>query len=434
MSASALPIHAQPVERTLGNGLRIVVVPQPHLQGATLSLFVKVGPRYERREVNGVSHFLEHMLFRGTASFENAYQLSLASERLGGTIEAATYADFTHYQLSVPSELAESALALLAELFRAPRFLDLALEKQIVREEILADLDADGREVDIENLSRMLVYRDHPLGFKITGDADSVDRLTLDDLHAHLRDHYGASNVVLVATGNVDPARIFEAGRAALHALPVGRVTLVEAPPPARHDEHLWFVKNDASQTEVRLCFRSFAADDPDFMALKLLMRVLDDGMSTRLHRRMTDESGLAYEAFAALDSYEETGLVELGASVEHDKAAEALGALLELMRELRDGEIAQQELDKARTRYLWNLRRILDSAEDMAMYAGTQAVFGRNPELAQPLAECLHVTREDLTRAARRVIRPENAYAVCVGKVKKAVEKQAYKVMAAFR
>jgi predicted Zn-dependent peptidase len=432
VSAPALP--STPLESTLSNGLRVVVVPQPHLQGATLSLFVKVGPRYERREVNGVSHFLEHMVFRGTERFENAYQLSLASERLGGTIEASTYADFTHYQLSVPSELAEEALDLLAELFRAPRLQELALEKQIVREEILADLDASGREVDVENLSRMLVYGEHPLGFKITGDADNVDRLSLDDLRAHLRDHYGASNTVLVATGNVDATRIASAAARALAAQPVGRVTLIEGPPPPRHDERLWFVKNDSSQTEVRACFRSFAADDPDFMALKLLMRVLDDGMSTRLHRRMTDESGLAYEAFGALDSYEETGLVELGASVEHDKAAEALRAMLELMSELRDGEVRQDELDKARTRYLWNLRRIIDSAEEMSLYAGTQAVFGRNPSLAVPLAECERVTLADLRRAALRVIRAENVYVVCVGKVKKAIEKRARRVLADWR
>jgi predicted Zn-dependent peptidase len=431
VSAPALP---SPIESTLSNGLRVVVVPQPHLQGATLSLFVKVGPRYERREVNGVSHFLEHMLFRGTARFENAYQLSLASEQLGGTIEAATYADFTHYQLSVPRELAGAALDLLAELFRGPRFLDLALEKQIVREEILADLDAGGREVDVENLSRMLVYGEHPLGFKITGDAASVDRLSLDDLHAHLRDHYGASNTVLVATGAVEAAPLFGDARRALGELPVGRVTLIDAPPPARHDRHLWFVKNDGSQTEVRACFRSFAADDPDFMALKLLLRVLDDGMSTRLHRRMTDESGLAYEAFGAIDSYEETGLVELGASVEHDKTDEALRAILELMSELRDGAIHQDELDKARTRYAWNLRRIIDSAEEMALYAGTQAVFGRNPSLALPLAECERVTLADLRRAAQRVIRAENLYVVCVGKVKKAVQKRCEQVLASWR
>jgi len=434
LAGSLGPRASTLVEDTAANGLRIVVVPQPHLQGATLSVFVKVGPRYERAEVNGVSHFLEHMLFRGTEQFATAYDLSLATERLGGTLEAATYADFTNYSISVPSEHAESGLELLAELLRAPRFLDLELEKKIVREEILADLSADGREVDIDNLSRMLLFGDHPLGFKITGDADNVDRLGLDDLREHLRVHYGASNTVVVATGAVEPVAIIAAAKRVLGALPRGQLTLLEQPPPARHGRRLWFIENDASQTEVRVCFRSFGGDDPDYMALKLLLRVLDDGMSTRLHRRMTDETGLAYEAFAALDSYEEVGVVELGASVEHDKVAEALSAMLAMMSELRDGQIAADELEKARTRYAWNLRRILDSAEDMAMYAGTQAVFGRNPELGLLLAECEHVTLLDLERAARRVIRRENAYVVCVGKVKKSVERAATKALESWK
>lgn len=422
-----------PSEHTAENGLRIVVAPQPHLQGATLSVFVKVGPRYERREVNGVSHFLEHMLFRGTPRFESAYALSLAAEQLGGTLEAATYADFTHYQISVPREHAEAGLALLAELLRAPRFLDLELEKKIVREEILADLDAEGREVDVDNLSRMLVFGEHPLGFKITGDAESVERLTVDDLHAHMRAHYGAANTVVVATGAVDAAAIVACARSELGELPRGALTLLDGPPPPRSDKHLWFVKNDASQTEVRACFRAFGADDPDHMALKLLLRVLDDGMSTRLHRRMTDETGLAYEAFAALDSYEELSIVELGASVAHEKAAEALRAMLELMTELRDGEIGQAELDKARTRYTWTLRRIFDSAEDMALFVGTQAVFGRNVELAPLLAECERVSLAQLKLVARRVVRPEVLHVVCVGKAPKRVEQAANKLLASW-
>ncbi len=427
MSAPApLPL---PLERTASHGLRVLVVPQSHLQGATLSLFVKVGPRYEHRERNGISHFLEHMLFRGTPRFASTYELSLAAESLGGTLEAATYVDFTQYQISVPKEEAERGVELLAELLRGPRFQELELEKEIVREEILADLDASGREVDAENLSRMLVFGAHPLGFKITGDAQNVERLERAHLHEHLREHYGAANMVLVASGAVTAAEIFPAAERAFAGLPRGHLTLLEEPAPARHERHLWFVKNDASQTDIRACFRAFGGDDPEFMALKLLLRVLDDGMSTRLHRRMTDESALAYEAFAALDSYEETGLVEVGASVEHDKVAEALAAILELMSALRDGDIAEPELAKARARYAWNLRRILDSAEDMAMFAGTQALFGRDVALGPLLDECARVTLHDLKRVARRVVRPEHTHIVCVGKAPKAVERAATKV-----
>ena len=324
-------LAAEPVSEMLPNGLRVLVVPQTHLQGATLGLFIKVGPRYERSETNGISHFLEHMLFRGTRHYASAYDLTFAAEAMGGTLDAATYADFTHYQISVPSEHAGAALTLLADLLTGPRFTDMALEKQIVREEILGDLDEDGREVDAENLSRMLMFGSHPLGFKITGDADNVDSFTIEDLRAHLTDHYGASNMAMVATGAVDAEAIIAQARGLFGELPRGRVTLVEAPPPPRTGQRISFVKNDSSQSDARLLFRAFGSDDPDFTALKLLVRVLDDGMSTRLHRRLTDDTGLAYDVFAALDPYEETGLVEVGASVEHDKLPSLLEAALNL-------------------------------------------------------------------------------------------------------
>jgi predicted Zn-dependent peptidase len=416
-------------ERTLANGLRVVVVPQPHLSGATLAVFVKVGPRYERRERSGISHFLEHMLFRGTRRFATTYELSFASESLGGMIEAATYADFTHVQLSVPAEHAREALELLADLLAAPRLLELELEKKIVREEILADLDVDGKEVDPENLSRMLVFGQHPLGFKITGDAAAVERFDLEQLREHLRDHYGAANMALVATGKVDPEALFAHAERAFGEFARGSLTLLDAPPPPRHAEHLRFVDHEASQTDVRICFRAPGSDDPDFVALRVLNRVLDDGMSTRLHRRMTDESGLAYEVYAALDPYEEVGLFEIGASVEHEKVPEVMEAGLALMSDFCRREVEPAELEKARTRYRWSLRRIVDSPEDMAMYVGTQTIFGRSVELGQLLGELERVDAGDILLVARRVVRPENAHLLAVGRVKKATQKRSARV-----
>lgn len=428
------PLRApQSFEATLENGLRVVVVPLPHLQGASLSIFVKVGPRYERPETNGISHFLEHMLFRGTPSYATAYDLSFAAEQLGGAIDAATYADFTHYQLGVPSEHATEALALLAELLKAPRFGELALEKKIVREEILADRDADGREVDAENLSRLLVYGNHALGFKITGEAENVDRFGIPELRAHLAAHYGAANMAVVATGAVEPEQIIAHIRKLFGDFPRGSLTLVEEPPPARHDEHLRFVNNEASQSDVRVCLRAFGPDDPHYMALKLMVRILDDGMSTRLHRRLTDESGLAYEAFGALDPYEETGLLEVGATVEHDKIPDVLRAILDMLGELTERDVEAAELEKARSRYGWTLRRLVDSPEDMALYAGTQAVFGRAIDLAGLWSEVAQVTADDIRAAARRIVRGSGLHIVCVGKAKKSVQKQAERVVKDF-
>jgi predicted Zn-dependent peptidase len=172
-------------------------------------------------------------------------------------------------------------------------------------------------------------------------------------------------------------------------------------------------------------------ADDPDFMALRMLSRVLDDGMSTRLHRRMTDESGLAYDVFGALDPYEEVGVLEIGASVAHEKVPEVVDAALSLMSELCTSEVTAAELEKARTRYRWSLRRIVDSPDDMAMFSGTQAIFGRGMDLVQLLAEVERVSTADLMRVARRVIRPEGTHVLAVGKVKKKTEQTTRRVFA---
>jgi predicted Zn-dependent peptidase len=318
----------------------------------------------------------------------------------------------------------------LADLLVAPRFQDLELEKKIVLEEILADLSVDGREVDAENLSRMLMFGEHPLGFKITGDAATVERFSIADLRAHMEAHYGAANMAVVATGNVDAEALFREAARLFAEFPRGSLTLLDAPPPARHAEHLRFIDNESSQTDVRLCFRAFGADDPDYMALRMLSRIIDDGMSTRLHRRLTDESGLAYDVFAALDPYEEIGVFEIGASVEHDKLPELVSAALALMSELCAAEVAPEELEKARTRYRWSLRRIIDSPEDLAMFIGTQAIFGRSLSLAQLLSEVERITRADLMRVARRVVRPEGTHVLAVGKIKKAVQKRTEKAL----
>ena len=419
----------EPVAHTLDNGLRVMVLPQPHLAGASLSLFVKVGSRYESREKNGVSHFLEHMLFRGTPRFLTPHDLTFACERLGGMLEAATYADFTHYELSVPSEHAGEALGLLGDFIGGPRFSDIELEKKIVREEILADLGVHGQEVDPENLSRMLMFGEHPLGFKITGEVASVDAFRVEDLRSHLDAYYGASNLAVVATGAVDPAFVISKVSQVFGGRPRGRPALLEQPPPPLHDEHLRFVKHAASQTDLAIGFRAFGGDDPDYMALKLLTHVLDDGMSTRLHRRITDETGLAYDAYAALDAYEEIGVVDFGASVEHDKAPELLRTALELMSEFCDELVSEEELEKARFRYIWSLRQLVDSPEEMAMYAGTQLIFGRAVDLQGLLREVERIERGDLMRAARRAIRPERTHVVCVGQTKKRVQKATERV-----
>ena len=137
-------------------------------------MFVRAGSRYEDAPTNGLSHLLEHMVFRGTATHPSSYAFNRVIEDLGGSLDAATQVDSTSFELEVPPENVLAGMAPFAEIFRAPVFADLETEKRILREEILEDLDEDERDVDAENIARALLYGEHPLGYSITGSLANV--------------------------------------------------------------------------------------------------------------------------------------------------------------------------------------------------------------------------------------------------------------------
>src|SRR5262245_2102752 len=161
---------------TLPNGLRVVLVPQPSVHRAVAALYLRVGSRFETPADNGVSHFLEHMVFRGTSSLPTAHDQALAFERLGGTLYAATHVDHGLMSVALPPRNLTPVLDLLGQVTVEPRFSDIEIERGIVREEILEDLDDDGRDIDADNLSRALIYDKHPLGYTITGGIDALGR------------------------------------------------------------------------------------------------------------------------------------------------------------------------------------------------------------------------------------------------------------------
>ena len=401
---------------TLNGGLRVRLIPLPHLQSATVSFFLRAGSRYETARTNGLSHFLEHMLYRGTRKHPAAHDLSLAIERLGGTLDAATHVDFTSYDLTLPSESIATGVRLLAEVLREPLLTEISTEKQIIREEILEDLNEVGQQIDVDNVSRRLLYPDHPLGFSIPGPLENVERFDTGDLRQHHSKHYTARNSVVCVAGAFDPAEIRSAIEASFDGMAVGD----SIAPSRRSDDgastRFAYVHDHGSQTDVRLSFHTPGVASPEAPTLLLLARVLDDGLSTRVHQTICEERGLAYEAFAGNDSFEDCGVFDFGASVEHKKAPILVETMLELIDDLRKSPASEDELEKAKRRYLWDLRTVRDDPEDAAHFIGSSALFGL-PERIETVAEQVaQVTPEELQRVVRRHLDPKAAYLTCVG------------------
>ncbi|MGB8329554.1 MAG: pitrilysin family protein [Polyangiales bacterium] len=407
-----LPIESS----TLGGSLRVRLVPLSHLQSATASFFIRVGSRYETQLSNGLSHFLEHMVYRGTKTHPAAHELSLAIERLGGTLDAATHVDFTSYDLTLPTETIAEGVALLAEVLRQPLFAELSTEKQIIREEILEELNEDGEQIDISNVSRRLLYPDHPLGFPIAGSLDNLDRFEHRDLRRHHRNHYTARNSVICVAGAFDLREIDEAIGRHFDGMAAGEAIGASSPLPGAAFPRFAYVHEHGSQTDVRLSFHTPGLASREAPALLLLARVLDDGLSTRVHRTICEERGLAYDAFAGNDTFEDCGVFDFGASVEHQKAPLLIETVFELIEELRTHAPTDEEIEKAKRRYLWDLRTVRDSPEDTAHFVGSSALFGL-PEQIEAVAERVACVTPDAIRSVvQRYLKPEDAHLTCVG------------------
>lgn len=401
---------------TLSNGLRTVVVPQPALHRAHVGLYVRVGSRFEVVETNGLSHFLEHMLYRGTSRLRSAHEVNLAFERLGGYLYAATHSDFGVFSVTLPSESVEPACRLFGEILTDPGFFDIEMEKGIVCEEILEDLDDEGRQVDADNLCRALLYPNHPLGFTITGDEARVRSFNDAMLRAHHAKHYTVENTVLAFSGNVTTEGARKAAEAHFSALPTGKRVVAEPFVHAQKKPRVKLVENMSSQTELRLSLRGFSEASPHRPTTDMLMRVLDDGMSTRLYHRICDSQGLCYDVGASFDGYEDDGVIDFAAGTLHSRTTQVAQEILSLVRELAEHGPTDAELDKARKRSAWDVEAMLDSPEDLGSFYAGGYLFERFETVEERLEKNAAVTKEAVRDLVAELAKPERLNVLAVG------------------
>ena len=418
----------------LPNGLKLVLVPQPSMHRAVASLYLRVGSRFETPENNGISHFLEHMVFRGTESLKSAHEQALAFERLGGTLYAATHVDHGVMSVAVPPANLARILPLLGEVTTSPRFTEIEVERGIVREEILEDLDDEGRDVDPDNISRALIYDKHPLGYTITGAIAALARFDEPALHAHHARHYSGENAVLCLAGRLgDLGQLTALVERCFGAMPRGARVPVAAPPNGQKRPRFRFVENQSSQTDLRICFRGPSERDPREPAVEMLLRVLDDGMSTRLYERICDRLGLCYDVSGMFECYEDDGVIDVAAGAQHERVTQVTKEIFSLLHDLAEHGPKEEELEKARDRHLWSIEAMQDDAEGVAGFFGLAALanIARTPMARHE--EIMAVSAADVRDAAQAVFRPEGLSVVAVGLLREAEERRLEKAIKAF-
>jgi predicted Zn-dependent peptidase len=421
-------------EELLPNGLRVLVVERPNVHRAVVTMLFRVGSRYESRKNNGISHFLEHMLYRGSPSLETAHDQALAFERLGASLYAATQADYGTMNLTLPPESLAEAVGLFAEVVRRPRFSAIETERGIVREEILEDLDDGGHQIDADNIVRELVFGSHPLGFSITGSLDQLRRFDRPMLRRHHARHYTAKNAVLCFAGSVRAAACFRLARRHFGALKPGRRIRSDTPPLTQKKPSIRHVANAASQTTLRVAFRALSDRDAREPAVEMLLRVLDDGMSTRLYERICDELGLCYDVGALYESYEDDGVFDVAADAQHSRLPDLVREILSVLRNLADQGPTREELERAKARHGWQMKAMLDDPESLGTFYALSALTGLAPTPVARHEELVQVAQEDVREVADAIFRPDRMSVVTVGSLTSAQRDGIRRVAETFR
>jgi predicted Zn-dependent peptidase len=400
----------------LDNQLAVAVVALPHLHTATLALYVRVGSRYESAADNGLSHFVEHMLFRGTERYPSSYELNFAIEQLGSGLHAETGRQDSMFQLAARAADLDAGLELLGEIFGRPRFADIELERALILEEMSEDYDSHGVEINVDDIARGLMFDGHPLAQRVIGPRSNVERFTQDDVRAHFARFYGARNMILCVAGPVAPDAVEAAARRHLAALPEGQATTAEAAPQGPEDVLFRHVRDRGSQAELSMIVRAVPELDDDYTACLALLRALDDGMASRLHYRLCDQAGLAYSVNAGIEPLGDISLIDLVANAQVGKAPALVARTLEIFDELRRQPIDDRELAKIKARYRYDLASAVDDAAAMAAWFGGMALHYPPPSFDDKVARMEAVTAADIQRVAERVLRAENLAVAVVG------------------
>jgi len=400
----------------LPNGLRVVTAQAPGLHSAMIALYVRAGSRHETARVNGVSHFLEHLFFRGSEGWPDTVAMNAAVESAGGSLNGITARDHGCYFTPIhPGEIG-IGIEILGDLVRRPLLREMAVEREVILEEILDEVDADGRDIDPDNLSKRIAFGSHPLAFKIAGTPATVRRLGEDDVRAHHARFYTGANLVLAVAGPVRPALVRALAEEHLGALPRGRRSADLPPPRWPRGAQLEVVSHEDAQAEFSLSFPCPPERHTDHAVHLCIRRILDDGLSSRLPFEIVERRGLAYALHAGIDTFSDTGMTVVEGACAPAKLPRVLEEVLRVLGELAARAVPEEELLRVQRRHRMTLAFSLDSAAELAGWYGSGEVISVPEGFEERCRRVERVTPGDVLRVARETFRRRNAVAVVVG------------------
>ncbi|HEX9269593.1 MAG TPA: pitrilysin family protein [Candidatus Limnocylindria bacterium] len=400
----------------LPNGVRVLISDMPEARSVSVVVYVGVGSRAETKRNAGTSHFLEHMVFKGTANRPSASEISQQIEGVGGSVNASTDKEATVFSAFVPARHYLLALDIVADLIRAPllREADVESERNVIIEEIR--MYRDQAQDRVHTLIDELLYRDHPLGWEIAGREAVVRGLTAPGLRDFMETAYAPSRIVVGLAGHLDTQEAMTAvhshfadiaERPAVHLRPVPRPGRVRTRTLAKRGE----------QAHLCIGWRTVPQHHPDKFVVDMLNAVLGEGMSSRLFLELREKRALAYDVHSYAANYSDTGHLVIYAGVAPSRANEAADAALAEVARLRDEPVPEAELLRVRDFAKGRIELRLEHSRGVSSWLAGQELFLDRIRSVEELCAIIDgIGADEIQRAAREYLRPELAYLAAVG------------------
>jgi predicted Zn-dependent peptidase len=408
--------HAGIVRDVLPNGLRLLTERMPHVRSVSIGVWLARGSRHEPQEQSGIAHFVEHMLFKVTAT-RSAVDIALAIDSIGGQMDAFTAKEYASYYIKVLDEHLPLAVEVLADIVMRPAFseVDIDREKKVVLEEI--KMVEDTPDDLVHELFTENFWADHPLGRPILGTKETVESLTQEGLRRYFTSAYSAPNLIIAATGNIEHERVRDLVSRVFEGVPLVSEPLSDEPPTVI--PKIIIRNKELEQSHVCLGTPGYRQDHHDRYASYVLNTILGGSMSSRLFQNVREKRGLAYAVFSGLSAYRDAGSMTIYAGCANDAVGELIDVVIAELRRMKDEPLPGSELQRAKDHLKGSLMLNLESTSSRMSHLARQEIyFDRQFGLDETLEGVERVTVDDIQRVARDLFANGSLAATVLGNV----------------
>ncbi len=401
---------------TLDNGIRVITETVNHVQFMTMGIWVGVGSRYETQEQWGITHFIEHMMFKGTEK-RTAEEISKAIDEVGGQLNAFTSKENTCYYVKTLTEYFPLAVDVLFDMFLHSKFdnEEIAKEREVIIEEI--KMYEDTPDEHVQDLLAADLWPDHPLGRAILGTEESIAAFDHDMLAQYRDTYYTGKNIVVSVVGNISHAQVVEAVQQMLGHLPAGAENQKQLTGQITAGVHCY--QKDIGQTQICVAMPGVAKEDERLFPLSILNTYLGGGMSARLVKKIREDEGLAYSVYSFTGSYTDTGAFIVSVGTRPENCQRVIDIIMEELDDVRRNGITQEELDKIFSQLKGSLFMGLETVNSRMNKLGRSLLtYDRVITPEDNVADLAKVTVDDVKQLAEEMFRKETMAITILGAV----------------